>query len=60
MSVELIRDNEIYDLSQAMWSECLDVAEAFGWMPAGTIDPRPELNQPPSNGGCIGNDCTSD
>jgi hypothetical protein len=44
MSIELIRTNEICDLSFAMWRECLDLAKAFGWIPAGTLHPIAHLS----------------
>ena len=44
MSIELIRSNEICGLSATMWYECLDVAKASGWIPAGTLHPIADLS----------------
>jgi hypothetical protein len=37
MVAELVRGNEEHSVNRVFWGECLDVAEAFGWNPAGTL-----------------------
>jgi hypothetical protein len=44
MGIELVRSNEICGLSVTMWHECLELAKAFGWKPAGTRHPITDLS----------------
>jgi hypothetical protein len=37
MGMELVRGNEICNVSATFWEECLELAIAFGWRPAGTL-----------------------
>lgn len=39
MGMELVRGNEICNVSAIFWGECLELANAFGWRPAGTLYP---------------------
>jgi len=39
MRMDLVRENEVYSIGAAYWAESLDLAEAFGWRPAGTLHP---------------------
>jgi hypothetical protein len=37
MGMDLRRGDEVYSVGAVFWHECLELAEAFGWKPAGTL-----------------------
>ena len=43
MGIDLVRGNEIFSVSSFFWGSSLDLAEAFGWTPAGTQYPVADL-----------------
>ncbi|MEY9221627.1 hypothetical protein ABH974_002050 [Bradyrhizobium ottawaense] len=39
MGIDLVRNDQVLPLRTSFWSDCLDLAEAFGWHPQGTTPP---------------------
>jgi hypothetical protein len=37
MGMDLVRSAEVYSIGDKFWRECLELAIAFGWRPAGTL-----------------------